>query len=89
MIVPASVENRNTDGPDVDAFVTVKSVLPLYTRPVGPPATSTTNGMMAPVPSYRVETSLSAAFTHHGVVGPAARPQALTRFGSVAFACPG
>ena len=67
-------------------MLTTKFGLPLNTSPVGPPATSTTSGTTAPLPSYNVETSLSAAFTHQGVVGPAARPHAFTRFGSVDLA---
>src|SRR5947209_5721744 len=36
-----------------------------------------------------VERSVPLSATHNGVAGPAARPQALTRLGSVRFATPG
>ena len=88
-IFPSSVENRNSEGPDTPSWLTTKSELPLNTVPVGAPFTLTTSGMVAPVPSYRVETLVPLSATHHGVVGPAARPQALTRFGSTLAAAPG
>ena len=50
-IVPLSVANRNTAGPESAPWCTTKSLLPLKTVPVGAPPTSTTSGILAPVPS--------------------------------------
>src|SRR5207237_3432680 len=56
--------------------------------PVGALSTPTTSGEAvgngAPSePRYSVLTSVPLSDTHHGVVGPEVRPQALTRFESV------
>src|SRR5262249_45561207 len=88
-IVPDSVANANTAGPWNPACFTMNAGVPLNTVPVGAPATSTINGIAFPSASYSVETSFSLSATHHGEVGPAARPHALTRFGSVCIATPG
>src|SRR2546428_6785107 len=45
--------------------------------------------MSDPSPAYRVDTSVPLSATHQGDVGPAARPHALTRFGSRWSAKPG
>ncbi len=50
-IVPPSVANRNTDGPEEPAWWTLKPVPPLNTSPVGASLTPTTSGFAAPVPS--------------------------------------
>src|SRR5436305_14122673 len=81
-MVPPSVANRKRDGPEwVPSLITNRGP-PLKTRPVGFPGTWTTSGIGFPSPPYSVDTSVSLSATHHGVFGPAARPHALTRFGS-------
>src|SRR5580765_2182704 len=56
----------------------------LNTTPVGSSLTATVRGILEPAPLYSVETLLPLSATHHGLVLLAARPQALTRFPSVA-----
>src|SRR5436309_1426670 len=88
-MVPLSVANRKRAGPACGPCPTTNSGPPLNTVPVGAPATCTTSDWGMPAPSYSVERSVPLSATHHGVVGPAARPHALTRFGSVCAAWPG
>src|SRR5262245_61649690 len=67
-------------------------VIPEKTAPVGPPSTPTTNGLMEIEPllvMYRVDWSVPLSATHHGLVALRARPQPLTRCGSVTAAAPG
>src|SRR5439155_22102527 len=65
--------------------VTLKAfALPLKTCPVGPPGTLTVSGIFVPVPLYRVVVFVPLFETHHGVVGPAEMPQALTSDASLA-----
>src|SRR5919204_3592709 len=88
-MVPLSVANRNSAGPEFVTSVTTNCEPPLNTAPVGAPGTLTTSGIAVPVRSNSVDVSVPLFATHHGVVGPAVRPQALTRFGSRCRACPG
>src|SRR5215217_2941163 len=88
-IVPDSVANRKSAGAVVVPSVTSNPVPPLKTVPVGAPRTLTTSDCRMPAPSYNVDVSVPLFATHQNVVGPAARPQALTRFGSVTAATPG
>src|SRR6266511_6356695 len=88
-IVPASVAKMNREEPELVPSLTTNPEPPLNTNPVGPPATLTTSGTALPDPSYSVETSVSLSATHHGVVGPATSPHALTRWASVLAASPG
>src|SRR5919198_1428794 len=88
-MVPLSVAHMKTDGPELSPWRTTKLSLSLKTIPVGAPATWTTSGNGVPSPVYRVDTLVPLSATHHGVVGPATSPQALTRFGSVCAATPG
>src|SRR6478736_4125595 len=81
-ITPLSVSNRNKAGAVAPFFETLKPVPPLNTAPVGAPATLTTNGTALPLPSYSVEVLEWLFATHHGVLGPATKPHAFTRFGS-------
>src|SRR3954467_9333833 len=82
--VPLSVENRNRAAPLAPFWLTAKSVaLPLKTVPVGEPGTETVSGTFAPVPLYSVERLVPLSDAHHGVVGPALRPQPLTSEPSV------
>src|SRR6266511_3587149 len=85
-IVPSSLANRNSAGPDAVPLETTKLEVPLKTAPVGPPPTRTSSGIFAPAALYRVDRSVPLSATHQGVVGPAVRPQALTRLGSVVSA---
>ncbi len=87
-IVPASVAKMKRDATCLPATVTGKPDPPLKTVPVGPPGTVTTRACGRPVPSYRVELFVPWFATHHGVVGPATRPQPLTRCVSVWGAYP-
>ena len=75
---------------------TTKPGPPLYTNPVGaPPGMLTTSGTIeaagvaSVAPRYSVDTSMPLSATQAGVAGPNARPQALTRLGSVSSAAPG
>src|SRR5215467_9223290 len=61
---------------------------PLNTVPVGPPATVTVSACFAPAPLYSVDVFVPLFDVHHGVVGPATRPQPFTRFESAAAALP-
>src|SRR5260221_1642435 len=88
-IIPLSVANRNLAGPDLPLWLTTKAVaLPLDTVPVGPPGTATVSATFEPVPLYSVDVSVPLFDTHHGVVGPAERPQPLTTDASAAGAAP-
>ena len=70
-------------------------VVPLNTTPVGaPPSTGTvstgpTIGLPFTSPGYTVLESVWLLATQIGLVGPAARPHAFTRLGSVICATPG
>src|SRR6267378_601948 len=79
-IVPASVEKMNR----APAFAgpTGKPGPPLKTIPVGPPATVTSSPSFDPAALYNVDRSAWLSATHHGVLGPATRPQAFKRPGS-------
>src|SRR5689334_5045585 len=78
-------------GPELVPSETTKSVVPLKTAPVGLEGSGspcgagmvTTSDWGSPAALYNVERPVPLSATHHGVVGPAAIPQALTRFGSV------
>src|ERR1700758_4836380 len=68
---------------------TAKSLAtPLKTAPVGAPATATVNACFAPAPLYSVDVFVPLFAVHHGVVGPATRPQPFTRLESAAVALP-
>src|SRR4029450_7508996 len=92
---PASESNRNSAGPLAAPAWTSNPGVGLKTCPVGaPPGMFTTNGallMGLPLtkPGEMVALSVPLSATHTGVVGPAARPQGLTRSGSVSWARPG
>src|SRR5262249_24033182 len=77
--IPSSPSNRNSALPPV---ARLKPVVPLKTVPVGPPGTETIRPCLTPAPLYSVDLFLPLSATHHGVVGPEVRPQALTRSGS-------
>src|SRR4029453_5630451 len=85
-IVPSSLANRNSAGPDAVPLETTKLGVPLKTAPVGPPPTSTSRGTFTPAAVSRVGRSVPLSATHQGLVGPAVRPQALTRLGSMVSA---
>src|SRR3954452_16032014 len=82
-IVPSSVEKMNSAGPEFVPSLTTNPGVPLNTRPVGEVGTWTTSDCGTPSPSYSVDRSVPLSATHHGVEGPAARPQPFTRLGSV------
>ena len=83
-IVPASVAKRNRAAPLLPLWLIMKSeLLPLNTVPVGPPATETVSATLAPEPLYSVVEFVPLSDAHHGVVGPALRPQPLTSVASV------
>src|SRR4051794_14806296 len=69
--------------------MTGNPVPPLNTVPVGPPGTATSSAAFVPAPSYSVELLVAWFATHHGVVGPAVSPQALTSLGSCSGATSG
>jgi hypothetical protein len=50
---------------------------------VGEPGTETVSATFAPVPLYSVERLVPLSEAHHGVVGPALRPQPFTSDASV------
>ena len=77
-----------TDGPLFVPSVTMKFGPPLNTVPVGAPPTLTTNPTFEPSPRYSVDVFVPLLATHHGEVGPAARPHALTRCLSLIGAAP-
>src|SRR5216117_2871185 len=56
---------------------------PLNTIPVGAPSTLTLRFRLTPLARYSVEKSAPLSETHHGVAGPATRPQAFTNRSSV------
>src|ERR687888_2442712 len=93
-ILPSSLANRNRATPEKVPSLTTKLDVGLKTSPVGPPPTLTTSGCAGgsgngvPSPPYSVLRSVPLSETHHGVDGPAVRPQALTRFVSVCAATP-
>src|SRR5437764_12202404 len=78
-MVPLSVENRNTDGPWSPPCLTTKSLLPLYTVPVGAPGTFTVSGTFEPSPMYSVDVFVPLLATHQGEDGLSLTPHALTR----------
>src|SRR5438132_11271517 len=78
-ICPASVSNTKK----------ALRVVDQKTRPVGLIGTCTIRGTGVPSARYNVETFVPLSDTHQGDVGAAARPQALTRFGSTNIAMPG
>src|ERR1700759_1462335 len=83
-IVPASVAKRKRAAPLFPFWETVKSAaLPLKTGSVGPPGTAAVRATLLPAPLHSVEVFVPFFDVHHGVVGPALRPQPLTRFASV------
>src|SRR5262249_37911311 len=81
-ITPLSVSTTNQAVAVAPLFDTWKALPPVNTVPVGAPETVTTSGTALPLPSYSVEVFEWLFATHHGVLGPATKPQALTRFGS-------
>src|SRR5216684_8264636 len=99
-MVPSSVAKRNGGDPDLPLAATTNSPVPLNTRPVGvpPPVGFVGDGIVTtrgaatgkawPRPLYSVETPLPLSATQKGEVGLNARPQGLTRFGSVKRATP-
>src|SRR6266851_6720647 len=99
-MVPSSVAKRNGGDPDLPLAATTNSPVPLNTRPVGvpPPVGFVGDGIVTtrgaatgkawPRPLYSVETPLPLSATQKGEVGLNARPQGLTRFGSVNRATP-
>src|SRR4029450_7213103 len=92
---PASESNRNNAGPLAAPERTTNPGVGLNTCPVGaPPGMFTTSGallMGLPLtkPGELVALSVPFSATQAGVAGPAARPQGLTRSGSVSWARPG
>src|SRR5919197_300204 len=91
--LPSSVSNRNSALPPVGR---ANPAVGLKTAPVGALCTLTTSGEAGgggngtpSEPRYNVDLLVWLSATHHGVVGPEVRPQALTRFGSVFGATPG
>src|SRR5215471_16693612 len=97
LMSPFSVAKMNNAGASVvgSADVPIRKLPETFpkTAPVGPPRTFTVSGTFAPAPVYSVDLLLLGSgplsATHHGVVGPRARPQPLTRSGSVSGAAPG
>ena len=83
-IVPPSVENRNSAGPEP----TTKCVPPLNTTPVGAVGTETTRAAAVPSPMWIVDVLEPLLATHHGDPELAARPQGFTRLASTFAACP-
>src|SRR5262245_52844263 len=94
-IVPSSVTKRN--GGELSEIK--KSPVSLKTIPVGVPpvglvgvgmvtTSGETRGKACPRPLYSVDTPPLLSATQNGEVGPKARPQGLTRFGSVKRATP-
>src|SRR5947207_12344683 len=84
-MMPVSLEKRNTAEPLAVPFVTTNPPpLLLKTRPVGtPPGMGTTSVGIVPVLALnRVDESVPLLAIHHGPVGLAARPHALTTLGS-------
>src|SRR5215471_2012416 len=65
--------------------------MPEKTAPDGPPSTPTTSGLIVIPPlfvAYSVDWSVPLSATHHGLEALRARPQPLTRCGSVTAAAP-
>src|SRR2546423_298623 len=92
---PSSEAKRNSEAPLCPApSETTKPSPGLNTVPVGaPPGMFTTSGTASAgwpgvAPRYRVDVLVPLLATHTGVLGPADRPHALTRFGSVICARP-
>jgi hypothetical protein len=79
------------------AASTAKSCwLPLNTMPVGVPCADpgepgivTTSGWICPFAEYAVDVPVPLLATHHGPSVDRARPQGLTRFGSLPATSPG
>src|SRR5262245_35967184 len=89
-IVPSSLAKINRAGAgEPTPLLTTKPVPPLKTSPVGlpcaPPAPGTVkSATITPVATlYNVDLPVPLSEVHQGVVGPASRPQALTRLASV------
>src|SRR5262245_22196851 len=98
-IVPSSVTKRNGGDPDPELAEMTKSPVSLKTIPVGVPpvglvgvgmvtTSGEARGKACPRPLYSVDTPPLLSATQKGVVGPKARPQGLTRLGSVKRATP-
>src|SRR5882724_665520 len=99
-IPPSSLAKMKRLDPDTLPFETGNSPVPLKTMPVGaaivpPPAGGmiTTRGWPTgagfPEPSYSVLTPVALSATQRNVGCATARPQGLTKFGSVTGARPG
>ena len=92
---PFSDAKMNRAGALVPPSLTSKSVVGLFTCPVGAPSEIETvsatlvSGMPGVAPRYSVETSLPASETQTGDVGLKLMPQAFTRSGSWICATPG
>src|SRR5215831_1746733 len=88
--VPSSLAKMKRAGAgEPTPLLTTKPVPPLKTSPVGlpcaPPAPGTVkSATITPVAAlYNVDLPVSLSAIHQGVVGPATKPQALTRLASV------
>src|SRR3984893_10578553 len=94
VIPPFSETKMNRAGPLFEPDDTTKSLVALFSWPVGaPPVMWTTvgvavTGLPFTAPRYVVATSVPLSATQSGVVGPVARPHELTRFGSRSCATP-
>src|SRR3954453_288865 len=78
-IFPSCVAKRKRAEPLLPPSLTTNAAeLPLNTVPVGPPATLTVSADFTPAALYSVEVFVPLFDVHHGVVGPALRPQPLT-----------
>src|SRR5512141_645913 len=93
---PCSPAKMNSAGPVLPWVESTNRVVGLNTTPVGapPPGMLTVSGTLAGglpgvvAPEYSVEVSVPVLDTQRGLVGESARPQALTREGSVTGAWP-
>src|SRR5438270_5785250 len=65
-------------GADTPPLRTTNPRPPLYTIPVGPPSTTTVSDCFLPSAAYSVLRPRASLAVHHGPVGLAARPHALT-----------
>ena len=85
--MPFSVAKMNFEDTFAVPLETWKFGPPLNTMPVGSSGTLTTSGLAIgngfPSPSYSVDVLVPLFATQKGVVGPATRPQAFTRFESM------
>src|SRR5690242_15429903 len=88
-----SLTNRKRAGPEPFGPVTTNPSVGLNASPVGaPPGIETVKPTLvttSAIPEYKVEVLVPLLATHSGLVGESARPQALTRSGSVIVAWPG